>query len=278
MRELKLRIADFVISVISSEDSNGFKVDDAYRGFITKIEPDAIFRVHYGRFPNCKLNEKIFSTETIWDLYQSKGKYILKVPSRMAVLESDFKSGNIYIESSLPLVVPSYPLQYPMDEVLIINMLSKGWGTMLHAFGASDSGRGLLFAGKSGAGKSTLCNLWKDKKNVTVLSDDRIIVRKMEDRFWVYGTPWHGDAKACSPEKAPLEKIFFLKHADKNEIKKISPIDATSRMIVCSFPTFWDKKGMEFTLNFCAELAGKVPCYELGFVPGKTVIDFVKDI
>ena len=279
MRELKLRIADFVISVISSEDSNEFKVDDACLGFITEVEPDAVFRIHYARCPKCELNEEIFSTGTIWDLYQSKGKYILKGPSRIAILESDFKSGDIYIEpSSLPLGVPSYPLQYPMGEVLMINILSKGLGTMLHAFGASDSGRGILFAGSSGAGKSTMTDLWNDKKGITVLSDDRIIVRKMGGQFWMYGTPWHGDAKVCSPERAPLEKIFFLKHAEKNGIKKINPIDATSRMVVCSFPTFWDKKGMEFTLNFCAELAGKVPCYELGFVPDERVLDLVKSI
>lgn len=58
----------------------------------------------------------------------------------------------------------------------------------------------------------------------------------------------------------------------------MSPIDATSRMIVRSFPTFWDKKGMEFTLGFIDELVTEVPCYELGFVPDKTVIDLVKNI
>lgn len=110
------------------------------------------------------------------------------------------------------------------------------------------------------------------------MSDDRIIVRKIDGQFWIYGTPWHGEANLCSPKKARLEKIFFLKHAEKNGIKKISLIDATSCMIVCSFPTFWNKKGMEFTVGFIDELTREVPCYELGFVPDERVLDLVENI
>jgi hypothetical protein len=94
----------------------------------------------------------------------------------------------------------------------------------------------------------------------------------------MYGTPWHGDAKACSPEKAPLEKIFFLKHAKMNKVKKIERIAAASKLLVCSFPTFWDKKGMEFTLGFIDELTREVPCYELSFVPDEIVLGLVKSI
>ena len=61
-----------------------------------------------------------------------------------------------------------------------------------------------------------------------------------------------------------------------NIIKKVGPADAVSRLIICSFLPFWDKKGMEFTLKFCAELVENVPCYELGFVPDEHVLDFVR--
>ena len=147
---------------------------------------------------------------------------------------------------------------------------------MVHSCGISDKGRGLLFAGSSQSGKRTMANLWKKEKDTAALSDDRIIVRKMKKKFWIYGTPWHGDAKVCLKEKAPLEKIFFLKHTKNNIIKKVGPADAVSRLIICSFLPFWDKKGMEFTLKFCAELVENVPCYELGFVPDEHVLDFVR--
>jgi len=197
------------------------------------------------------------------------------VPSRIAVLDSDFKSGDIYIEPSPPSTVHSYPLDYPLDEVLMMNWLSRGWGIMMHACGVSDNGQSLIFSGTSGAGKSTVADIWKAEisklesrcikpsDNTILLSDDRVIIRKIDGRFFVFGTPWHGDSKVCSPEDAPLDKIFFLQQARENKVKKIDPIKAASRLIVCSFSPFWDKEGMEFTLNYCAELAQKIPCYEL---------------
>jgi len=276
-KELQLRIADIVISVISEDKKQKFEVD-AYEYFITNAKPDISLHTHYGYIPKSKLGEKVFDAGTTWSLYQNNGKYILKTSSKVVILESDFKSGDIYIRAQGRKRKVEYPLNYPLDEVLMINLLSLGRGTLLHACGVSYKDQGIVFVGSSDAGKSTLANLWKNKKDVTVLSDDRIIIRKMDGQFWMYGTPWHGDVNVCSPEKVPLERIFFLKHAEKNTLKKIEPLEATSRLIVCSFPTFWDKKGMEFTLKFCAELAQKVPCYELGFVPDETVLDFVEEM
>lgn len=296
MNELKLRIARIVTSISSPDKSTKFKVDDNYRPFIADGKPDAILKVHYGSLPKYKLEEEIFNSGTIWSLHRSKGKYVIKIHSRMAVLDSDFRSGNIYIEPSSPSLSYSYPLDYPLDEVLMINWLSRGLGIMMHACGVNHNGGGLIFAGTSGAGKSTVADLWKTRimqlksrslkksknleqsKNIILLSDDRIIIRKIDGRFLIFGTPWHGDSKVCSPEEAPLEKIFFLKQARKNKIKKIDPIKAVSRLIVCCFPPFWDKNGMEFTLNFYAELTQKISCYELDFVPDKGVLDLVRSI
>lgn len=287
-KELKLRIADIVISVISEDKKQKFGVDGPYKYFVTDGKPDISFYTHYGYIPKSKLGKKIFDTGTTWSLYQNNGRHILKTYSKVIILESDFKSGDIYIRTQGAKRKVGYPLNYPLDEVLMINLLAQERGVMIHSCGVSSKGEGLLFAGTSQMGKSTMANLWKKSKvqvaetrsqgqKITIFSDDRVIIQKMYRRFWIYGTPWHGDAKVCSPERAPLKKIFFLKHAKKNSVKKIEPLDAASRLIVCSFPTFWDKKGMEFTLKFCSELAQKIPCYELGFFPNNSVLDFIKN-
>jgi len=290
MNELKLRIARIAISIASPDKSIEFKVNDNYLPFIADGQPDVVLQVHYGSLPKFKLEEEIFNSGTIWSLHRSKRKYVIKIHSRMAVLDSDFRSGNIYIEPSSPSLSYSYPLDYPLDEVLMINWLSRGLGIMMHACGVKHNGQGIIFAGTSGAGKSTVADLWKNRisrlksqgmepsKNTILLSDDRIIIRKIDGRFLIFGTPWHGDSKVCSPEDAPLDKIFFLQQAKENKVKKIDSIKAASRLIVCSFPPFWDKKGMEFTLNYCAELAQRIPCYELDFVPDKRILDLVRSI
>lgn len=295
LAEFKMGLGDIVISIVATDSEAMFTVNSTRKRFSTDYEPDIILRMRCSdTFPPCQLKETIFASDGLWSLFRSQGRYILcgksdpaEVPDRIVVISSDFRSGDIYIDKQKIGLDFScgYPLEYPLDEILIVNLLARRRGIMVHACGVKDDRRGLLFAGTSQAGKSTMANLWKlrianDKsqnEGVSILSDDRIIIRKKEGKFWIYGTPWHGDAKVCSPERTPVEKIFFLKHAKKNSVKKIKPLEAASRLIVRSFPTFWDKKGMEFTLKFCAELAQKVPCYELGFVPDESVLDFVRD-
>jgi hypothetical protein len=285
-KELKVGIADIVISSIFEDKIQSSEVDGPYKYFLTNGKPGIFLYTHYGYIPKIKLGERVFDTGATWSFYRNNGKCILRTATKVVILESDFKSGDIYIRAQGTKRKAEYPLSYPLDEVLMINLLAQERGVMVHSCGVSNKDQGLLFAGTSQMGKSTMANLWKlqiansksQNEGVTTLSDDRVIVRKRNGQFWIYGTPWHGDAKVCSPEKAPLEKIFFLKHTKKNRIKKIAPMEATSRLIVCSFPTFWDKKGMEFTLGFCAELAKKIPCYELSFVPDESVLDFVRDV
>jgi hypothetical protein len=168
------------------------------------------------------------------------------------------------------------PLNYPLDELLVINLLSRGRGMLVHACAVDYRGRGWLFLGTSGAGKTTLARLWKEEPGVTLLSDDRIIIRDTGDSFQMYGTPWHGTASIASPRSAPLSAIFFLAHDRENRLTPVQLVDATSRLLVRSFPTFWDAEGMQYTLGLCERLSACVPCYELGFVPDSSVIGMLR--
>ena len=90
----------------------------------------------------------------------------------------------------------------------------------MHACGVSLDVRnkGLLFAGMSGAGKSTLTRLWQKHAGLTILSDDRVILRNKAESYRIYGTPWHGDALGASARSVPLDRIFILKQASKNKL------------------------------------------------------------
>ena len=181
---------------------------------------------------------------------------------------------HIYGEDSLPLVDP---LEYPLDEILMVHLLSFDRGVLLHACGIEYNDGGIVFVGVSGSGKSTIANLYKKIKEVNILSDDRIIVRRQNTSFYIYGTPWHGDSGVCSQRKTPLKAIFFLKHSPQNFCRRLSSVDAVSRLFVCSFPTFWDKRGLEYTLSVCSHLAEDTPCYELGFVPDDSTLEFLNN-
>jgi hypothetical protein len=270
-----LGIGGLAISVASEDHNPAVAMDDAYRPFISKNghAADVKLRVRHGSVPRYRACEKAFETGSVWRMFRNRDAYVIKAPPVTAILRSDFTSGEIFVRNTTG--EPVFPLRYPLGEIIMINLLARERGMLVHACGVKHGGKGMLFSGVSGAGKSTMAGLWRSRK-ADILNDDRIIIRKINKRFWIYGTPWHGKAKVLSPGKAPLEKIFFLRPAGKNVINRLGAGEAVSRLMVCSFPTFWDKKGMEFTLNFCAELVEKIPCYDLGFVPDETVMELVK--
>ena len=245
--------------------------------------PDVTLHVRNEPPPPFPVKEKAFDSEQTWALFKCAGRCILQntslhseiSPSRFLFLAPDLKSGDLYVTGNTPQDVD--PLGYPLNQVLWILLLSQGRGLLFHACGIDDHGKGYLFLGNSGDGKSTSARLWFDH-GLTVLNDDRIIVTEKAGQLWMHGTPWHGDFKEHSSRGLPIDKLFFLRHGKKNACKAQSGAEAVSMLLARSFPPFWDKEGMAFTIEFCQSLVSKIPCYELTFVPDAGMIDFVRNL
>jgi hypothetical protein len=255
-------------------------LDAFHQPFISEASPDIVLTSHHISNEEIDFGDLVFDTEDCWALYRREGHPIIRVPARgdlyrYAVLAPDWRSGHIYrtiAHDALPV------LSYPLEELLIINILPKIQGALLHASAVKVHGRGLLFSGMSGAGKSTLAALWERHAGATVLSDDRVIVREIDGQFWSYGTPWHGSARLASPERVPLERIFLIHHAAANSVRKLHPARAVSGLLARAFPPFWDAEGMQSTLEFLERLVASVPCYALGFVPEAQTLDFIRAV
>ena len=277
-----------MLALSSVSDGSEFEVDEAYVPFVCDDETEVMLRVQRRLILDQELGERVFDSGGLWSLYRDQKKWavhlgspaLVRHPYQVAILEPDFRSGDIYVKPQRPDedLLP-FPLAYPLAEVLMMNLLALGWGVLLHACGISDEGRGLLFVGSSGAGKSTMADLWKDQEGVTILSDDRVIVREKEGRFWAYGTPWHGDARLCSPESVPLDAMFVIRHGGENSIRRLEEArKVVSSLLVRSFPTFWIAEGMAFTLEFLDRMSQGVPCYDLGFMPDKSIVQLVRSM
>ena len=243
-------------------------------------------RIHHGYIPEMNIKERAFDSGSTWSLYRNGGKYVLQdsylesasLPDKLVVLEPDFKSGDIYFRNNEFNQNLLYdPLGYPLNQILMIILLSLRKGVLLHACGINDSGRGYLFVGNSTHGKSTMAKLWSEN-HTTILNDDRIIVREKDGELWMYGTPWHGDFKEVSPNGLPIRKIFFLRHSEKNSAIPRKGAEAVSMLLTRSFPPLWNQKGMDYTLSLLDRMTSKLPCYELHFLPDKKIIDFVRNI
>ena len=171
-----------------------------------------------------------------------------------------------------------YPLEYPLDELLMGHLLGQGRGAEVHSCGLVDAqGEGHLFVGHSGAGKSTMARLWDQHQSVQILSDDRIVLRQSGQELWMYGTPWHGEAGFSCAARGPLSRIYFLKQGPQNELLPTPAAEAVARLFAASFPPFYSPGGLDGTLGFFEEVVNAVPCRELRFLPDETVVPFISE-
>ena len=281
--EIKIKIADITISFDRNGIDFGIGLGQAYEPFFVDSQPDLITHLK-DDIPDFPSKEVVFDAAPVWTLYREEDRSVIRVfpeeefpfQERVLVFDSSFRSTDLYIRpNALYSSRPLDPLIFPVGELLMINFLALNRGVILHSCGIEIGGEGILFVGISGAGKSTLASMWEKEGNANILSDDRIIVRKKDGVFWMYGTPWHGDVKLASPRGVPLKKVFFIRHDVENTARKVAGIETVSKYLVCSFPPFWNPEGMEFTLGFLSDLSSRVPGYDLGFLPDSTALDLV---
>jgi hypothetical protein len=166
-----------------------------------------------------------------------------------------------------------YPLEYPLDELLMIHLLSQGRGVEIHGCGLLNaSGRAYLFAGQSGAGKSTMARLWIDQPGVRLLSDERVVLRTDRDRITVHGTPWHGEAGLAAPLAGELAAVFFLHHAPAHSLVAADGARAAAQLLACSFLPFHTPEPIDRTAAAVERVTRSARCYDLWFAPDQSVI------
>ncbi len=287
MPQTSFRLADLRIVLVPTGAGCRFESEERFERFVSGDtgRAEAILRVHCDSQPDLALGQLAFDTGLGWRLYRNQGKWIVYVrsadrdPQQLAVFEPDFSTGDVYLQpAGLETDGFPFPLAYPLGKVFMINLLSRGHGLLMHACGVNDHGKGLLFVGTGNAGKTTTARLWAGREGVSLLGDDNIIVGERDGRFWIHGTPWPGEGGVFSPEAVPLERVFVLRQAAENRAVPLRPVDAASRLLVRSFPTFWDAEGMAYTTGLLGRLAQAVPCYELGFRPEPGAVDYVRGL
>lgn len=285
MREWHLRIADIAIAIRCDDDRFDFRFEDAVQKFVVDAcEPDVTLTVE--ALPAAPVSgaddELLFDSGYVWKMFRERGGYRIECSSEMvsdkpykiAHFDETFTRGTIAIDVGLAATIS--PLEYPLDELLIANLLGRGRGVELHACGIIDhDGRGHLFVGQSGAGKTTTAELWGDSAR-DVVSDDRVIIRADDDGVMrMHGTPWHGDAHLSSPASAPLTDVYLLQQAASNEIRELDAAVAVARLFGCTFPQFHDPAAIAYTLDMLGRIAAAVPVRELRFARERAAVDLV---
>ena len=104
-------------------------------------------------------------------------------------------------------------------------ILSEYDGFFFHSSALAMDGEGYLFTALSGTGKSTHTRNWRRLfgDRVTMINDDKPIIRKIDGKFYVCGTPWMGKSDIGCNMIAPIKAVYVLQRGEENRAERISP-------------------------------------------------------
>ncbi len=136
------------------------------------------------------------------------------------IITSNLNLSNGYIESiccyrKIALILPKY-------DAFIMHAAVVKVDDMAYAFSA-----------KSGTGKTTHIKLWKEllKDKLIYLNGDKPIVRIINNKPIIFGTPWCGKENYGTNTSAILKSLCFIERDLNNSIRKIDNKEILPRII-----------------------------------------------
>ena len=171
---------------------------------------------------------------------------------------------NVQKKSKMKLSLEDWEYLYT-GEVFHRRVVKKN-GCMIHSSAVAVDGYAYLFSADSGTGKSTHTALWKQYlgEKAVILNDDKPIVRRKGELWYVFGTPWSGKTDLQVNDCAKLGGIVFLKRTEKNTIKEISVGEAIPKYLKQTIHQVSKEETMDLILTQMEQILVETPLYEMG--------------
>ena len=163
-----------------------------------------------------------------YDLYYMDGKKI-----QIQKVENEITGAIVYDKNTI-YIYPrciTFELEYLLSQYAFLYILSLNDALILHGSSFIYNNKGIILSAKSGTGKSTHSRLWQKYENVSVINDDKNILRIENDKLYMYGSPWSGKHMLDNNLKSEVSAICFLYQNKENEIKRLPLVEAMKKLM-----------------------------------------------
>lgn len=94
---------------------------------------------------------------------------------------------------------------------------------LFHSSSILYNDKGYAFIGPSGIGKSSHVKYLNEifGKKLIYINDDKPLIKREENKFILYGSPWKGKHKLGNNVKGELNKIFIVNQGIENSFRKL---------------------------------------------------------
>lgn len=135
---------------------------------------------------------------------------------------------------------------------------------LIHASCVSYKGYGYPFIAKSGTGKSTHTSLWlKYIEGSELMNDDNPIVRIVDGKPYIYGSPWSGKTPCYKDVMAPLGAVTRIDRALVNSVDRLTPVEAFASFLPACSSMKWDSDIYQGICDTVSAIIETTPIYTL---------------
>lgn len=127
----------------------------------------------------------------------------------------------------------------------------------------------VVFLGESGTGKSTHTRLWMEHvPGAFLLNDDSPILRVMDGRVYMYGSPWSGKTPCYRTERYELRGCVRLSQAPANHMERMKGLKAYAALHPsCSPDLACNARIYDAMSRTLEKVVSQVPVYRLACLP-----------
>lgn len=253
---------------------------EPFRMELEKVEPiHVVYQImnlweDYENDSEC--NKKDFAVKKI------NNKFVRIYPAKVA---NSMKKILIYSEEKNKMII-----QYPMQKDVFLFEHFNIWNYMafenpllyyqaflLHSSFISWQNNGILFTAPSGTGKSTQADLWKKYEDADIYNGDRTIIRKIDGKYYGFGSPYAGSSGIYRNESAPIKAIVVIEQGPDNVIRRLHGREAFLPLFRETLMNTWNKEYMEKMTDLLMDAAYQIPVYHLSCRPDQDAVNTVKN-
>lgn len=177
----------------------------------------------------------------------------------------------LFAEHALKPAADNLLMYLALEEILL-----QRDAFLLHSSFIRYRGAGILFSAPAGTGKSTQAALWEEYREAEIINGDRAVVRKHENGFFAYGSPYAGSSQIWKNESAPLKAIILLSQGPENVIRPAQNREAIRRLFPEILVNSWNPDFMDKVTSLLDCLIRTVPIYCLSCRPDEGAVELVE--
>lgn len=274
IKEQSFKVAGHVFSLRMDQEDDLWAGLNNYAPFLYNGDEKRAFSLELVKDMSTEGKKALYisdpdSLERRVDLYQVDHDYLFEMaPSGNVPVcgwlktSSDFNKAYLKVEKAK---------NYCVNNALMILFAFRtaGMSTLeIHASVTVKDGKGFLFLGQSGTGKSTHSSLWlKNIPGTHLLNDDNPIVRIIDGKARVYGSPWSGKTPCYRNEDYPIGSFVRINRAPYNSIHRQNLTESFASISSSSSGLRAIRSIGDGLFATISSLIQSIPCYVLDCLP-----------